>query len=128
MADADETPRHYCLQMRRWLDDIFPRDWIGRRGPTEWAPRSPDLNPLDFAVWVFLKASFAFSKSVVWCAVMSDGIIGPYFFEDEEEHPEKSQALSTERRLKTFCAEQLKITKKFGFSNMVSLRTPPVKQ
>ena len=26
---------------------------------------------------------------IVCCVVMSDGIIGPYFFEDEEEHPER---------------------------------------
>jgi hypothetical protein len=34
----------------------FPHRWIGRRGPVEWAPRSPDLNTLDFAFWGFLKA------------------------------------------------------------------------
>jgi hypothetical protein len=39
-----------------WLDDMFAHSWIGRRGPVEWATRSPDLNPLDFAFWGFLKA------------------------------------------------------------------------
>ena len=29
--------------------------WIGRGGPIPWPPRSPDLTPLDFFVWSFLK-------------------------------------------------------------------------
>lgn len=53
----DGAPPHYGLQVRRWLDEIFPQHWIGRRGPKEWAPRSPDLNPMDFAVWGCLKAN-----------------------------------------------------------------------
>jgi hypothetical protein len=28
----------------------------------EWAPRSPDLNPLDFAVWGYLKEKVYFVK------------------------------------------------------------------
>ena len=30
--------------------------WIGRRGAQEWPPRSPDLNPLDFFYWGYLKS------------------------------------------------------------------------
>ena len=29
--------------------------WIGRRGPLEWAARSPDLTPLDFYLWGYVK-------------------------------------------------------------------------
>ena len=29
--------------------------WIGRGGPVPWPPRSPDLNPLDFFLWGYLK-------------------------------------------------------------------------
>ena len=29
--------------------------WIGRVGPIPWPPRSPNLTPLDFFVWGFLK-------------------------------------------------------------------------
>jgi hypothetical protein len=35
---------------------LIPHRWIGRRGPVAWAPRSPDLNFLDFVFWGFLKA------------------------------------------------------------------------
>lgn len=29
--------------------------WIGRGGPVPWPARSPDLNPLDFSFWGFMK-------------------------------------------------------------------------
>ena len=29
--------------------------WIGRRGPVEYPPSSPDLTPMDFFLWEFLK-------------------------------------------------------------------------
>lgn len=52
----DGAPPHYATPVRQWLNENFPDKWIGRRGPVEWAPRSPDLNPLDFAFWGYLKA------------------------------------------------------------------------
>jgi hypothetical protein len=42
------APPHYGVNVRRFLDNQFERRWIGRRGPMEWPPRSPDLTPLDF--------------------------------------------------------------------------------
>ncbi|KOC59408.1 hypothetical protein WH47_11037, partial [Habropoda laboriosa] len=30
--------------------------WIGRGGPVAWPPRSPDLNPLDYFLWGYLKS------------------------------------------------------------------------
>ena len=33
----------------------MPRRWIGRGGPTAWPPRSPDLTPLDFFLWGYVK-------------------------------------------------------------------------
>jgi hypothetical protein len=46
----------YGICVRRWLDRQFPGNWIGRRGPVEWPPSSPDLTPLDFHLWGQLKA------------------------------------------------------------------------
>lgn len=51
----DGAPPHYALTVRSWLDQTFPGRWIGRRGPVEWPPRSPDLTPLDFWLWGYLK-------------------------------------------------------------------------
>lgn len=38
------------------MDQNYPGRWIGRNGPIFWPPRSPDLTPLDFYVWGFLKS------------------------------------------------------------------------
>ena len=50
----DGAPPHYATLVRKWLSDNFDH-WIGRRGDGEWAPRSPDLTPLDFFFWGTLK-------------------------------------------------------------------------
>lgn len=51
----DGAPPHWSLRVRRLLNDRYPDRWIGRDGPIAWPPRSPDLNPLDFFLWGFLK-------------------------------------------------------------------------
>jgi len=37
------------------LDATFPNRRIGRDGPTPWPPRSPDITPLDFFLWEYVK-------------------------------------------------------------------------
>lgn len=51
----DGAPAHYAIENRRWLNNNFPERWIGRLGPIGWPPRSPDLTPVDFFVWGYLK-------------------------------------------------------------------------
>lgn len=51
----DGAPPHYAATVRHFLDERFPGQWIGRRGPIEWPARSPDFNPLDFFLWGHLK-------------------------------------------------------------------------
>lgn len=51
----DGAPAHYARLVRQYLDIVFPNRWIGRLGPRAWPPRSPDLTPLDFFLWGFLK-------------------------------------------------------------------------
>src|SRR5215469_428712 len=52
----DGAPAHYLAKVRQFLDASFPDHWIGRRGTIEWPARSPDLSPLDFFLWGYLKA------------------------------------------------------------------------
>jgi hypothetical protein len=52
----DGAPPHFSRVVREFLDDEFPRRWIGRRGFVEWPPRSPDMTPLDFFLWGHLKS------------------------------------------------------------------------
>ena len=40
---------------RRWLDHTFKARWMGRAGPIPWPARSPDLSPLDFWLWGYLR-------------------------------------------------------------------------
>lgn len=51
----DGAPAHFARLVRDYLDIVFPNRWIGRNGPIQWPPRSPDLTPLDFFLWGFLK-------------------------------------------------------------------------
>jgi hypothetical protein len=51
----DGAPPHYALCVRLWLNKHFP-NWIGRRGTIEWLARSPDLTPMDFFLWGYLKS------------------------------------------------------------------------
>lgn len=51
---ADGAPPHYDRNVRDYLRNNF-RLWIGRGGTVAWPPRSPDLNPLDYYFWGYLK-------------------------------------------------------------------------
>ena len=51
----DGAPAHYARILRDCLNATFPNRWIGRGGPIAWPPRSPDLTPLAFFLWGFLK-------------------------------------------------------------------------
>ena len=51
----DGAPPHYHRDVRFFLDEVLPNRWIGRRGFVEYPPRSPDLTPLDFFLWGYLK-------------------------------------------------------------------------
>lgn len=59
----DGAPPHNSRRVRNYLDTQFPNSWIGRGGPVAWPARSPDLNPLDFFLWSFLK-SFIYQDPV----------------------------------------------------------------
>ena len=45
----DGAPPHYVNILRDYLIDIFPNRCIRRAAARMWAPRSPDLSPLDFS-------------------------------------------------------------------------------
>jgi hypothetical protein len=43
--------------VHHWLIWQFPGRWIGRRGPVEWPPTSPDLTSRDIYLRGHLKAT-----------------------------------------------------------------------
>jgi len=46
---------HFSREVRNFLNSRFPGRWIGRGGPHNWPARSPDLSPLDYCVWGWMK-------------------------------------------------------------------------
>ena len=55
MFQQDGAPPHWGLIVRDFLNETFPNRWIRRNGPTPWPPRSPDITPLDFFLWGYVK-------------------------------------------------------------------------
>ena len=51
----DGEPPHRGLPVRQFLNKTFLDRWIGRDRPISWPPRSPDITPLDFFLWGYVK-------------------------------------------------------------------------
>lgn len=51
----DGAPAHYNADVREYIDNEFSEKWIGRGGPVQWPPRSPDLTKMDFFLWGYIK-------------------------------------------------------------------------
>ncbi|XP_076280938.1 uncharacterized protein LOC143209337 [Lasioglossum baleicum] len=51
----DAAPAHHAVSVRTHIDQTFEDRWFGCGGPVAWPARSPDLNPLDFFLWGYLK-------------------------------------------------------------------------
>jgi hypothetical protein len=52
----DGAPGHTAYATRDFLNEEFPNKWIGKFGPVNWPPRSPDLTTPDNALWGYLKS------------------------------------------------------------------------
>ncbi|GBN46861.1 hypothetical protein AVEN_83923-1 [Araneus ventricosus] len=55
MFQQEGAPPYWGSLVRDFVDETFPDRWIGSDGPTTWPPRSPDITPLDFFVWGYIK-------------------------------------------------------------------------
>ena len=51
----DGASIHTAINVRDFLDAVFPELWMGNAGHISWPPNSPDLTPLDFSFWGVLK-------------------------------------------------------------------------
>lgn len=51
----DGAPPHRARGVSNWLNTHFGVQWMGMWGPVAWPPRSPDLTPLDFYFWGYMK-------------------------------------------------------------------------
>lgn len=55
MYQQDGAPPHNSRVAVEFLNTHFPGKWLGTNGPLLWPARSPDLTPMDFFLWGFLK-------------------------------------------------------------------------
>ncbi|XP_073994372.1 phosphatidylinositol 3-kinase regulatory subunit alpha isoform X3 [Rhodnius prolixus] len=51
----DGCPAHSARHVKRYLDRQFDGHVISTRGTIQWPPRSPDLTPMDYFLWGYLK-------------------------------------------------------------------------
>ena len=51
----DRAPPHFSCFVTDVLNERFHDAWIGSGGSIPWPPRSPDLSPLDFFLWWYIK-------------------------------------------------------------------------
>jgi len=67
----DRAPPHSSREVRNFMNSRFSGQWIGRGGPHNWPARSPELSPLDYCVWEWMK-ELVYSVKVV----MQDELLG----------------------------------------------------
>jgi hypothetical protein len=53
----DGAPRHFLLAVREFLNNVFPKQLMRRRGPTEWPAPSPNVNLLYIYLWGHLNST-----------------------------------------------------------------------
>lgn len=51
----DGAGPHFDKNIRNYFSTVFRNQWIGRRRRIEWPPWSPDLSPLNYFLWGYLK-------------------------------------------------------------------------
>ena len=51
----DGAPPHFSREVRNFQNYRFPARWIGQDGTHNWLARSPDLSPLNYCVWGWMK-------------------------------------------------------------------------
>ena len=72
------APPHFAKCLRDFLDQTFPRRWLGRRGCVDRPPRSPDLMPLDIFFWGAAK-EYVYKERLTDVEDMKRRITGCFF-------------------------------------------------
>jgi hypothetical protein len=55
ILQPDGASPYFYHHIRNNLDREVAEMWMGRSGPIAWSPRSPDLTPLGFLLWGYVK-------------------------------------------------------------------------
>jgi hypothetical protein len=69
----DGAPPQFLLSVWDFLNNVFPRQWVGGDGSTAWPAPWSDINPLDISenIWSFL---FMLQKSLTFRTANRGGI------------------------------------------------------
>lgn len=57
----DGAPPHNSIEVVNYLSTKYDL-WIGGRGPINWPANSPDLSPLDYFLWGYLKNKIYYNR------------------------------------------------------------------
>jgi hypothetical protein len=60
----DGVLSHYIRLVMQRLNYNFPNWWIDSSSTTNWPPRSPDVTPLDFCLWAWMKSEVCRRKVI----------------------------------------------------------------
>ena len=66
----DGTPADTSRIVTEYSQRNLGDRWISKRGPVNWPPRSPDLTPLDFFLWGYVKDK-VYSEEIYLLSILS---------------------------------------------------------
>ena len=98
----DGAGPHFANIVKDFLNNTYAGRWIGRAGSINWPPRSPDLTPLDFFLWGYVKQK-VYSTEIDTVETLRQRIIAAFEAVKEQGVCENVRN-STIRRLQT-CIE-----------------------
>ena len=79
----DGATSHTTVECLHWLKETFQNRLISHKSEFPWPPRSPDLSPLDFFLWGFLK-EVIFKRKPVSVPKLKDFIVQTVATVEEE--------------------------------------------
>ena len=55
LNQQDSASPHWGFEICQFFNETFPDRLIGYDGPIPWLPRFPDITPLNFFLWGYVK-------------------------------------------------------------------------
>lgn len=100
----DGAPPHWGRVVRNRLDEIFPNRGIGRGGPIQWPPRSPDLTIMDFFMWSWIK-SRVYAERIIDVDHLRNRILMAFDYLKDHQQLLRNNHRSLEARCRTCLVE-----------------------
>jgi hypothetical protein len=75
------------------LSDTFPDRWIGRVSTINWPPKSPNLTPLDFCLWSWMKIKVYRRKVDTRNELLDHTVEGTALTNERQVHSDEQHAM-----------------------------------